>query len=463
MSGAARNGAIITFYSYKGGVGRSFALANIAVLMARYGLRVLCVDWDLEAPGLSLYFRDRVQGTAVGGLVDVLRGECSWRDAIVPVVLDRSMEGSLDLSLDLLPSSAIGDASYPGKLQSIDWERAFVDGGMAERLEAMRSEWKADYDFVLIDSRTGISDSGGICTIQLPDILVVVLTANEQSLQGVVDVERRAQAQRQKLPFDRARVPCLPLPSRYDGRVEYERAKRWLDRFEEALAPMYQPWLERGVPVRALLERVRIPYVAHWSFGEDLAVLTESGREPDSISYALETCAALLVNHLADTRLLAESRDEFVAKARASAQPKPINADQYEFDLFVSYARSERDLAQSLIEGLGRHGLRVWKPESWDGFSEDLRGELHRAINRSRSMLVLSPGGELSGSQNDGLKFALSALYESTAQGRRIVPVLGPDTAPNNLLASLQSVRMTTPGSIDDALLGAVVKSLGSA
>ena len=40
-------GKIYTFYSYKGGVGRSMALANIAVLLRRLGYNVLMVDWDL--------------------------------------------------------------------------------------------------------------------------------------------------------------------------------------------------------------------------------------------------------------------------------------------------------------------------------------------------------------------------------------------------------------------------------
>ncbi len=55
-------GKIFTFYSYKGGTGRTMALANIACLLAkRYsgnGRGVLMVDWDLEAPGLHLFFRD---------------------------------------------------------------------------------------------------------------------------------------------------------------------------------------------------------------------------------------------------------------------------------------------------------------------------------------------------------------------------------------------------------------------
>ena len=52
----ASNGKIITFYSYKGGTGRSMALANVAWILAHAGNKVLAIDWDLEAPGLHRYF-----------------------------------------------------------------------------------------------------------------------------------------------------------------------------------------------------------------------------------------------------------------------------------------------------------------------------------------------------------------------------------------------------------------------
>jgi len=44
---------IFTFYSFKGGVGRSMALMNVAYTLAGWGRHVLVVDMDLEAPGLS--------------------------------------------------------------------------------------------------------------------------------------------------------------------------------------------------------------------------------------------------------------------------------------------------------------------------------------------------------------------------------------------------------------------------
>ena len=50
------SGMIFTFYSYKGGVGRSMALANIGVHFHQRGFRTLLIDMDLEAPGLERYF-----------------------------------------------------------------------------------------------------------------------------------------------------------------------------------------------------------------------------------------------------------------------------------------------------------------------------------------------------------------------------------------------------------------------
>ena len=55
--------SIITFYSYKGGTGRSMGLANLAWILACCGRRVLVIDWDLEAPGIEKYFADYVPST----------------------------------------------------------------------------------------------------------------------------------------------------------------------------------------------------------------------------------------------------------------------------------------------------------------------------------------------------------------------------------------------------------------
>lgn len=61
----------VAFYSYKGGVGRTLALANCARVLAAGGKRVLLMDFDLEAPGLQHFevFRPKKakEDTALSG------------------------------------------------------------------------------------------------------------------------------------------------------------------------------------------------------------------------------------------------------------------------------------------------------------------------------------------------------------------------------------------------------------
>src|SRR5262245_52185610 len=78
-------GRIITFYSYKGGTGRSMLLANTAWLLANAGHNVLMVDWDLEAPGLHRYmspFLTDPQVSDSNGLIDMVLAYAT--DAVQP-------------------------------------------------------------------------------------------------------------------------------------------------------------------------------------------------------------------------------------------------------------------------------------------------------------------------------------------------------------------------------------------
>ncbi|MGC0347043.1 hypothetical protein RKD34_002623 [Streptomyces sp. SAI-218] len=67
-----RDGRVITFYSYKGGTGRTMALANTAWILAANGKRVLAVDWDLEAPGLHRFFHPFLDPKALSATPGVI-------------------------------------------------------------------------------------------------------------------------------------------------------------------------------------------------------------------------------------------------------------------------------------------------------------------------------------------------------------------------------------------------------
>jgi hypothetical protein len=88
------SGQIITFYSYKGGSGRSMTLANVAWLLASNGKRVLAIDWDLEAPGLPQFFLPFLNSQSLAssaGLIDFLYAH--QEAAFLPPKLLPSLQG----------------------------------------------------------------------------------------------------------------------------------------------------------------------------------------------------------------------------------------------------------------------------------------------------------------------------------------------------------------------------------
>lgn len=311
-----RRGKVITFYSYKGGVGRTFLLANVAATLRQWGASVLCVDWDLEAPGLHHYLKP-AGGPAEVGLLDVIEGfqagqPLPWRQACVdgPALTRAAPRGGLSLLL-----AGGGGPTYSRRLQAIDWAKLYEEG-LGDAIEDMRDAWRAAYDFVLVDSRTGLNDLAGICTIQLPDLLVLVGTASQQSIDGLRAVLDMVHRGRDALPYERAAVHALPVLSRFDQRVEHVRAQEWSTRFFDALAPAFQSWLNADVPVERLAPRLRVPHVAYWGFGEGLPVEEEALHDPEAISYALQGVAALLEHHLVDAHRLIDDRDALLAESK---------------------------------------------------------------------------------------------------------------------------------------------------
>ena len=178
-------GSVITFFSYKGGVGRSMALVNIAVLLAREGNKVLTVDWDLEAPGLEQYFKSTKNCDLSGseekmpGVTDLLlekdrKNGVTWRDCLIRAIFEG---GELDII-----TAGRRDSEYQRNLRDLDWEVLYTDGSIGEFLDDFREDIKEEYDFILIDSRTGITDIGDVCTVIMPDLLVTLFTSNYQNI-----------------------------------------------------------------------------------------------------------------------------------------------------------------------------------------------------------------------------------------------------------------------------------------
>jgi len=298
-------GKIVTFYSYKGGTGRSMALANVAWLLAGRGARVLVVDWDLEAPGLHRYFRPFLHDKELTafesqGVIDLMV-DFSQRLATPPssgeVRDEKWYQQHADASrwsrrllwpsgddarttrgghIDFLPAGRQGDA-YARRVNSFDWAGFYERCNGGAFMDAMRRSMLA-YDWTLIDSRTGVSDTSGICTVQFPDILVTCFTLNFQSIDGTAAVAASARASRPDRP-----LRILPLPTRLDGNEEkalkammaYARAS-----FDDLLEPEIDRdkyWREMGVP-----------YFSRYAYSEKLAPFEDQVSDAASTLPAME-------------------------------------------------------------------------------------------------------------------------------------------------------------------------------
>ncbi|MFA7242764.1 MAG: pentapeptide repeat-containing protein, partial [Sulfuricellaceae bacterium] len=186
---------IVTFYSFKGGAGRTTLMANVAAALAHpeaSGLpfaakKILLWDLDIEAPGLHLLPGLRRDPPPVRGFIEWMKGLPTDGnepgEATLKSVKKLVHSAPQFANLGILP--AFG-ADYPAAMYLTDWAYWFhqdVTRG-AKLLRRIAAQF-ADYDYIFIDSRTGISDIGGLLTGILPHLTVLVGQYTRQSTRGL--------------------------------------------------------------------------------------------------------------------------------------------------------------------------------------------------------------------------------------------------------------------------------------
>jgi MinD-like ATPase involved in chromosome partitioning or flagellar assembly len=188
----------ITFYSFKGGVGRTMALVNVAAQLAKMGRKVLMVDFDLEAPGLETFESLRPPQPHPGLVEYVTEYVRTKRSPDVrEYIYSAGTGGKKSGQLWVMPAGR-RDRDYHLALTRLDWRKLYEECEGFLFFEDLKAQWEQEYkpDYVLIDSRTGHSDVKGICTRQLPDAVVMLFIPNEQNLVGLRAVCREIQHER---------------------------------------------------------------------------------------------------------------------------------------------------------------------------------------------------------------------------------------------------------------------------
>jgi len=189
---------VVVFYSFKGGLGRSTALAAFAIQRARLGERVAVLDFDLDAPGVGVLLAADAEGrTSPWGTLDYLLerqdpGElqdyyhsCRRLEVIGEVVSDNDKR-----ELIVFPAGKL-DSIYASKLARVDLEPqpGAGENALASMLLRIRDELRPDW--ILLDARTGLSEPAGALLSGIAHLHVLFGTPSEQSWQGLrVIVER---------------------------------------------------------------------------------------------------------------------------------------------------------------------------------------------------------------------------------------------------------------------------------
>ncbi len=168
----------IVFFSIKGGVGRSTALAACAWKLAQLGKRVLVLDLDLESPGLSSSLLP-AQRQPMYGITDWLVEDLvDNADGVLDDMVATS-ELSQDGQIHVVPAHGANAGEYIAKLGRV-WMPKALSGTSPEpwsaRLRRLLQalEVRIQPDIVLIDSRAGIDEVASSCVTELGANLVLL-------------------------------------------------------------------------------------------------------------------------------------------------------------------------------------------------------------------------------------------------------------------------------------------------
>ena len=415
---------IVTFYSFKGGVGRSMALVNVGEILAERGYRVILCDWDLEAPGLERYLTGReVHGApwaetldrliASPGLVDLLS---DYRDSLAeprPVTAaeeeDYAKLGKIMVrkpSAAVVPVPRVGGSSsragslslltagrrdggfqqsYAAVVRSFDWEEFYSRWAGGSYIEFLRRDLVGDAqspgaaDILLVDSRTGVSEQGGVCTHHLADLVVLMTAANDANLAGIHWMAEGLSDDRLESLRGGRKLQVLPVASR----IEQTSQKEELVDFRRRFTAQFKRYFSRasGVtqPPKTLALTTEIPYMPFYAFTERVVAREPEDEREDKLYTSYEMLADVIVANGVERDLLPvrSGQGAIVARRRPPTKRK-------ELSVYMSVPRTDSPLAMAIVDGLSKMRIPV-----------SLRGEPDPALFRRFSrFLVLAEGEE---------------------------------------------------------------------
>lgn len=400
--------SVTTFYSYKGGSGRSMTMANVAWALATNGEKVLTIDWDLEAPGLHRYFhpflRDPSQSQSPGLMDHVWRyirqlTEGDEQDG-APGMSPADLVQELQLPFDgpgLLHFIGAGtqDDHYSDKVGGLDWATFYSRFGGEAFLKEFMDWARSSYTHILIDSRTGVADSAGICTTQLPDTVVMCTVYNRQSIEGTAAVARSIVNGRRGRSIPPAQL--IIVPSRVEDRSNVNAARLHC-------SALLKDALRSSVASTMALRTSEIKHYPWCSFEEKLAIFEEVPGDSGSLLEATHRLASRIAERVLEPKEMDPAHLAFLWRRAAFEDPRLV-------ELEALSSAPDSEAVSKLLQWLDD---AVHEPDS----RHDWTGPLGLACVRQAS--VFSDVDERAADflSEEGFRFARQA-YEHDARGYR--------------------------------------------
>ncbi|MBD2161633.1 AAA family ATPase [Limnothrix sp. FACHB-1083] len=185
-----RSPRTVAFYSFKGGVGRTTALIHVAWLLVKQGKKVVVVDLDIEAPGLSKALD--LDDSPEVGIVDYFYERAYAPDGanyeiqigdILAEYRDQQLGDTRGGRFFVVPTGKL-DLDYLAKVDDLK-ASTWVNGN-----ESLWDVFTRDIkkqiepDLILVDSRTGLNQWGAFSLVQAADSAILVLFPNAQNAEG---------------------------------------------------------------------------------------------------------------------------------------------------------------------------------------------------------------------------------------------------------------------------------------
>ena len=290
-------------------------------------------------------------------------------------------------------------ATYAMSVQGFDWANFYAAFDGHQYFSWLRQKLDEIADVVLIDSRTGVTEMGGVCTRHLADVVVAFCAPNSQNVDGVLRVVTGVNRSDVKEARDDRHVDVIIVPSRVDL-SESDRLTEFSEGFAKAAEqPEFVPAQLQDLE-RPFLN-LQIPYIPRFNYREERVIGPDAGEvgkklDAGEVGKKLIEAYSRIAVHLAvlgrpGSRVRESYAGEIGTMFPHLAQSAPLMAPPVP-DTLVHRTQESDKLAGLLIQSAGTSRVSrigIWGPPGSGKTS------LVASVCRDPRIMAAFPGGIL--------------------------------------------------------------------